>query len=140
MSVGGTIQTAMVHFGTVAAGTAAQKSIFVAPQNCRILNAYAVNTSTLANDATNHTTLTLRNKGAAGDGTAALGVITSNAASGNVFTAFIPRTFTSFVQAYIPKGHAITLQKENGGSGAATTDLTVVIVYKIDGGLRKHSA
>lgn len=114
-----------VAFGTVAAGTAAEKPVFVAPAAGVLVNLMLVNAANLAANPANNTRLDLINKGSAGDGATILA--TFNGAS-DAFTAF--DAFVKSLNVTVAQGDVLSLRKTDTGAGAAVTELLVSVGIK----------
>lgn len=115
----------IVAFGTVAAGVAAEKPVFVAPAAGTLINLMLVNAVTLAANPANNTRLDLINKGASGTGVTILA--TFNGAS-DAFTAF--DAFVKALNVAVAQGDVLSLRKTDTGAGAAVTELLVSVGIK----------
>jgi len=112
-------------YGTIAAGTGAEKSVFVSPEECKLSDLRLVNTSALAADPSNNTKLELINKGIDGLGTAVLATFDS---ATEFFVAYksITKTLSGTI---LPKDTVLALKKTDEGTGAGVTDLFLSIGY-----------
>ena len=122
-----------VKMATVAAGTAEELAIFVAPFDCFLRKIYITNDVTLSAADTNYTTISFQRKGTGGDGTDEIASIaTGPAATGSTLTARVPKDVGALHKTYrfIPKGTAVTYKKADEGSGAALTDPIFSVEYQ----------
>ena len=122
-----------VKMATVAAGTAEELAIFVAPFDCFLRKIYITNDVTLSAADTNYTTISFQRKGTGGDGTDEIASIaTGPAATGSTLTARVPKDVGALHKTYrfIPKGTAVTYKKANAGTGAALTDPIFSVEYQ----------
>jgi hypothetical protein len=117
------VQNAM--FGTVGAGAAAEKAVFVAPTACRVYGMSLVNGASVASNGINYTKLELVNKGATGSGTT---VLTTFDGSADSFTTFDASSET--FSADLSAGDVLTLKKTDFGAGAAVSELLCSVSYK----------
>lgn len=123
------LQSLMVQgvlFGTVAAGVAAEKPVFVAPYACRLGSLHLVNGATLAANGTNYTRLELVNKGASGSGSTVLATFDGSTESFTAFDAIIKSVGTVDLAA----GDVLTLKKTDFSAGALVSDLLVEVGFK----------
>lgn len=114
-----------VSFGTVAAGTAAEKAVFVAPAACVLVNLQIVNSLTTVSNPLNNTRLDLINRGANGIGNTVLATFDGAKDAFTAFDAFIK----GIVNTSLNIGDVLTLKKTDLGTGAAVTDLLVSVSY-----------
>ena len=122
-----------VKMATVAAGTAEELAIFVAPFDCFLRKIYITNDVTLSAADTNYTTISFQRKGTAGTGTDEIASIaTGPAATGSTLTARVPKDVGALHKTYrfIPKGTAVTYKKAEEGEGAALTNPIFSVEYQ----------
>ncbi len=112
--------------GTVAAGTDAEKPVFVAPNACRLSDLKLVNSAALAIDAVDNTKLELINKGADGTGTTVLATFDSATEAFVAFDAIV-KAISGPVD--LVAGDVLSLKKTDTGTGAAGTELFVAVSY-----------
>ena len=115
-----------VQFGTVAASTASEKTVFVAPAQCKVSGLSLVNGAVLSIDGTNSTKLELINKGADGTGTTVLATFDQ---ATEAFVAF-DEVLKAISDVILSKGAVLSLKKSETGTGGAVTDLFVAVNYK----------
>jgi hypothetical protein len=113
-------------FGTVAAGTASEKPVFVAPYACRVTAMWLVNGANLTANGINYTTLDLVSKGASGAGTTVLTTFSGATESFTAFDAVLKTLGTTDLAA----GDVLSLKKTDFGAGMLVTDLLVLVAYK----------
>ena len=124
-----TMESLMVQgavFGTVSAGTGAERPVFVAPVACRLGSLHLVNGATLAAHGTNYTRLELVNKGASGVGTTVLATFDGSTESFTAFDAVIKTVGAIDLAA----GDVLSLKKTDFSAGALVTDLLVQVGFK----------
>jgi len=113
-------------YGSIAAGSAAEKSVFTAPDKCVVRNLYLTNGAALAIDASNNTKLELINKKADGTGATVLATFDQTT---EAFVAF-DVVVKSLSDVVLNKEDVLSLKKSETGTGGAVTDLLVEINYK----------
>lgn len=113
--------------GQATAGTADEFSGMVAPFDLKITGVKWIPAAAVVADPVNNFTLNLRNRGAAGAGTA-LPASRSYAATNS--TAFVGETMTlsgAAADLLVAAGDVLTVSKVNGGTGLAMPDGVVQI-------------
>lgn len=113
-------------FGTVSAGSGAEKPVFVAPVACRVTSVWLINGAALAANGSNYTTLDLVNKGASGSGTTELASFDGSTESFVAFDAVEKTLGTTDLVA----GDVLSLKKTDSGAGALVTDLLIVVNFR----------
>lgn len=124
------LPTQTVQFGTVAAGTGAEKAAFVAPAPCQLINLELVNGLTVGNDPINRTRLDLVNRGSNGIGSAVIATFDGTTDSFTAFKTFLRPILLGSSPVNLAQGDVLTLRKTDFGAGAAVTDLLVSVSYK----------
>lgn len=119
-----------VQFGTVAAATNAEKSVFVAPSACQLINLQLVNGAILGNDPINYTRLDLVNRGSNGIGAAVIATFDGTSDSFAAFDAFVRAILSGSTTVTLAQNDVLTLRKTDFGAGGAVTDLLVTVSYK----------
>lgn len=121
-------EVATAYFGTVAAGSTAQRPIWSAPADCYVWKVEVVNHATVTQNNTDYLTLTLRNM-------ASNTILAANtqATGGIAIAADSPVSLLSSTitdsDAYMTAGSVLRLDKTNGGAGRATDEMMVRIHY-----------
>lgn len=119
------VHISTVKMPTVAAASAEELAIFVAPFDSFIRKISITNDVGLAAADTNYTTLTFKKKGLAGNGTDLIATIAMGpAATGESLVARVPKDvgILDAVHRYIPKGTVVTYVKTETGNGMDITD------------------
>ena len=114
-------------YGTVAAGSGADKAVMVATGKCRLSQLTLVNAAALAADGTNNTKLELVNKGSDGTGTTVLATFDSATESFAAFDAVVKPIAGLII---LEANDVLALVKTDSGSGAAVTDLLSSVGYE----------
>ncbi|MEM3000587.1 MAG: hypothetical protein QXU32_00845 [Nitrososphaerales archaeon] len=115
-----------VNFGTVAAGVATERPVFVAPADCRVYGVILVNSDNVPANSVNYTKLELVNKGSTGSGSI---VIATFDGSNTSFTAF-DAVSLSMTAVDLSANDVLTIRKSDTGTGANVTNLLVKILYR----------
>ena len=118
------------QFGTVAAGTNAERAVFTAPAACQLVNLELVNGASLGNDPINRTRLDLVNRGSNGIGTAVVATFDGTTDSFTAFKTFLRPVLSGSQPVNLAQGDVLTLRKTDSGAGGAVTDLLVSVSYK----------
>jgi len=123
-------QISLAKMDTVAAGTAQELPIFVAPYDCFLRKISIVNDVTVAIAGTDYLTCAFQRKGSAGSGTDEIGSMTTNT-GGTALTARVAVDVGALhaTYRYIPKGTAVTYKKTYAASGKALTDPLFAVEY-----------
>ena len=124
------LPTQTFQFGTVAAGTNVERSVFTAPSACQLINLQLVNGVALGNDPINHTRLDLVNRGSNGIGAAVIATFDGTTDSFTAFKTFLRAILSGSVVVTLAQGDVLTLRKMDSGVGGAVTDLLVSVSYK----------
>lgn len=119
------LPTQTVQFGTVAAGTLIEKSVFVAPAACVLANLQLVNSLATAANPLNNTRLDLVYKGGNGIGHTVLATFDGSKDAFVAWDAFI----RGIAGTTLAMGDVLTLKKTDTGTGGAVTDLLVSVSY-----------
>lgn len=119
-----------VQFGSVAAGTNAEKAVFTAPAPCQLINLELVNGANLGNDPVNRTRLDLVNRGSNGIGSAVIATFDGTTDSFTAFKTFLRPVLSGSVAVSLAQGDVLTLRKTDFGAGGAVTDLLVSVSCK----------
>jgi hypothetical protein len=107
------------YFAGAAAAVALEQALFVAPFRCQIQAVQLVSAATVTGQATNFFTLNIRNRTAAGAGTAVPASLAFSTAP-IVATAQIPLTITASATAsdlVLAAGDVVTAEKAVTGTG-----------------------
>jgi hypothetical protein len=113
--------------GQSTAGTADEFTAFVAPFACKVVAVKWVPTAGITANGSNYFTLTLRNRGAAGSGTA---LPAQRAYSSGNATAFVAESATLSATAAdlnVAAGDVLTVEKLVTGTGLAMPDGTIQV-------------
>jgi hypothetical protein len=106
--------------------TMAERTVFTAPYNCEIIEAYLTDTSNYTGDPTNKWVTVLKRKGTAGSGTDTIATVAGTANR----TAFIPASMGTLTYSFIPKDTAVTATITKASSPSNTADTLITIVYR----------
>lgn len=124
------LPTQTVQFGTVAAGTGAEKAVFAASAPCQLVNLELVNGLNLGNDPINRTRLDLINRGSNGIGSAVLATFDGTTDSFTAFKTFLRPILSGSSPVNLAQGDVLTLRKTDSGAGGLVTDLLVSVSCK----------
>jgi len=114
----------VVAVNNVAAAGAFAGYVFSAPFDAT-LNIYAIVTATATSNSSNYATITFYNAGTAGNGTASLGSVATNAVS---LGQYSPVSVVS--SASIANDELVRVAVSQAGSGVTLTGLSFLFVYE----------
>lgn len=106
------------------ADTEGEEPVFVAPYNIKIVGARFLSKAAITADGTNHSVITLKNKGAAGSGTTAIASHAFDTTTTDDLAAYTEVELTLSATAanlLVSAGHAVTAHKTTPGTGIALT-------------------
>jgi len=123
-------QISLAKCDTVAAGTAQELPIFVAPFDAFLRKISIVNDVTVAIAGTDYLTVVFQRKGSAGSGTDQIATMNTNT-GGTALTARVAVDVGALhaTYRYIPKGTVVTYKKTYAGTGKALTDPLFAVEY-----------
>lgn len=134
MAIGQSVKTSVVRVGNIAAGTADERPIFVAPHKTKIHKIKVVNASDITAGSTDYITVDFQDKGSDGSGTDSVAKFDTDSNNDNVsLTAFDPHVLKP--EYDLAKDNSLTIKKSNTGAGKAFDQLAVIIVYEAAAGL-----
>jgi len=123
----GIARTAVVGVSAVSSGTETEVPIWAAPCRCKVMRVGIIPKSAITGADTNYMTLSFKNKGSDGTGTA---VIASKAFTNGVNgAAFDYVTFGAVSNNLLNEGDVVSFAKAESGSGMNMPDLVAVIEY-----------
>lgn len=126
------VQITTVKMATVAAASAEELAIFVAPYDCYLRKIYLTDDAGIALHNTVYSTFSFQNKGIDGAQTDEIASIANGpTVSGSAFVARVPKDVGALhiTRRFVPKGVVVTYKKTETATGVDMTDPLFSVEY-----------